>query len=206
MGDLKKVGIMGGTFDPIHMGHLIIAETAREAFDLEEILFIPSGVSYMKSNVLDKKTRVTMTGIAIEDNPHFALSTIEVDRDGNSYSYETIAELKKHNTDTEYYFIVGADSLFHMEKWMCPEKIFSECVILAAIRSGSTAEEFNAQIEYLKESYKADIRMVPTKSLDISSTAIREKAERGSSIQYLVPDKVREYIDKNNIYRNDDIQ
>lgn len=206
MGDLKKVGIMGGTFDPIHMGHLIIAETAREAFDLEEILFIPSGVSYMKSNVLDKKTRVTMTGIAIEDNPHFALSTIEVDRDGNSYSYETIAELKKHNPDTEYYFIVGADSLFHMEKWMCPEKIFSECVILAAIRSGSTAEEFNAQIEYLKESYKADIRMVPTKSLDISSTAIREKAERGSSIQYLVPDKVREYIDKNNIYRNDDIQ
>lgn len=206
MGDLKKVGIMGGTFDPIHMGHLIIAETAREAFDLEEILFIPSGVSYMKSNVLDKKTRVTMTGIAIEDNPHFALSTIEVDRDGNSYSYETIAELKKHNPDTEYYFIVGADSLFHMEKWMHPDKIFSECVILAAIRSGSTAEEFAAQIEHLREIYKADIRMIPTKSLDLSSTAIREKAENGSSIHYLVPDKVREYIEKNNIYRENDNQ
>ena len=206
MGDLKKVGIMGGTFDPIHMGHLIIAETAREAFDLEEILFIPSGVSYMKSNVLDKKTRVTMTGIAIEDNPHFALSTIEVDRDGNSYSYETIAELKKHNPDTEYYFIVGADSLFHMEKWMHPDKIFSECVILAAIRSGSTAEEFAAQIEHLREMYKADIRMIPTKSLDLSSTAIREKAENGSSIHYLVPDKVREYIEKNNIYRENDNQ
>ena len=206
MGDLKKVGIMGGTFDPIHMGHLIIAETAREAFALEEILFIPSGVSYMKSNVLDKKTRVTMTGIAIEDNPHFALSTIEVDRDGNSYSYETICELKKHNPDTEYYFIVGADSLFHMEKWMHPEKIFSECIILAAIRSGSTADEFKEQIDYLKETYHADIRMIPTKSFDLSSTAIREKAEKGYSIQYLVPDKVREYIEKNHIYRAEDAQ
>lgn len=201
MNSSKRVGIMGGTFDPIHMGHLIIAETAREAFELDEILFIPSGISYMKSNVLDKKTRVTMTGIAIEDNPYFALSTIEVDRDGNSYSYETITELKKNNPNTKYYFIVGADSLFHMQKWKNPEKIFEECTILAAIRSGSTPEEFDAQIAHLKEQYHADIRLIPTKSLDISSTAIREKAEKGGSIQYLVPDKVREYIAKNNIYQ-----
>lgn len=201
MSNAKKVGIMGGTFDPIHMGHLIVAETAREAFDLDEILFIPSGISYMKSNVLDKKTRVTMTGIAIEDNPYFALSTIEVDRDGNSYSYETLEELKKYNQDTEYYFIVGADSLFQMQKWKNPDKIFKECTILAAIRAGSTPEEFDAQIAHLEEEYHADIRLIPTQSLDISSTAIREKAEKGGSIQYLVPDKVREYIEKNNIYK-----
>lgn len=199
----KKVGIIGGTFDPIHMGHLIVAETAREAYELDEVLFIPSGLSYMKSNVLDKKTRVTMTGIAIESNPHFALSTIEVDRDGNSYSYETIAELKKHHPNTQYYFIVGADSLFDMEKWMHPEKIFSECIILAAIRSGNTEEEFSEQIEHLKNEYGADIRLIPTTSLDISSTDIRKKVAEGRSIQYLVPFKVKDYIEKNNIYKED---
>lgn len=199
----KKVGIIGGTFDPIHMGHLIVAETAREAYNLDEVLFIPSGVSYMKSNVLDKKTRVTMTGIAIESNPHFALSTIEVDRDGNSYSYETIEELKRHNPDTEYYFIVGADSLFDMEKWMHPEKIFSECIILAAIRTGNTEEEFAEQIKYLTDLYHADIRLIPTKSLDISSTDLRNKVANGQSIQYLVPYKVKDYIEKNNIYKQD---
>lgn len=199
----KKVGIIGGTFDPIHMGHLIIAETARETYGLDEVLFIPSGLSYMKSNVLDKKTRVTMTGIAIESNPHFALSTIEVDRDGNSYSYETIAELKKHHPNTEYYFIVGADSLFDMEKWKHPEKIFSECIVLAATRSGSTEEEFRAQMQYLTEQYGADIRLIPTASLDISSTDIRKKVTEGRSIQYLVPFKVKEYIEKNNIYKED---
>ena len=107
----KKVGIMGGTFNPIHLGHLIIAEEAFEAYDLDEVLFVPSGISYMKdpSEVLDAKKRVHMTGLAIEDNPHFALSTIEIDRDGNSYSYETLETLRKQNPNTEYYFLVGAD-------------------------------------------------------------------------------------------------
>ncbi len=197
----KRAGIMGGTFNPIHIGHLTIAEAAREAFGLNEVLFIPSGVSYMKSNVLDKETRVAMTKIAIEDNPYFVLSTIEADRDGDSYSYETIATLRKLNPDTKYYFIVGADSLSVMHRWKNPEKIFAECTILAAIRSGSTPEEFNAQAAFLKEQFHADIRLIPAQSFDLSSTAIREKAKKGDSIRYLVPDKVREYIQKNNIYR-----
>lgn len=200
----KKVGIMGGTFNPIHLGHMLVAETAYETFDLDEILFVPSGIPYMKENVLDAKTRITMTGLAIEGNSHFALSTIEVDRDGNSYSYETIRDLKAANPNIEYYFIVGADSLFKMDKWMCPEKIFSEVIVLVARRPGHAEEELNAQIKELKEKYNADIRMLPINCVDISSTNIRDKVRNHQSIRYMVHDQVIEYINKNHIYWSED--
>ena len=200
----KKVGIMGGTFNPIHLGHMLVAETAYETFDLDEILFVPSGIPYMKENVLDAKTRITMTGLAIEGNSHFALSTIEVDRDGNSYSYETIRDLKTANPNIEYYFIVGADSLFKMDKWKCPEKIFSEVIVLVARRPGHAEDELNAQIAALKEKYNADIRMLPINCVDISSTNIRDKVRNRQSIRYMVHDQVIEYINKNHIYWSED--
>lgn len=200
----KKVGIMGGTFNPIHLGHMLVAETAYETFNLDEILFVPSGIPYMKENVLDAKTRITMTGLAIEDNSHFALSTIEVDRDGNSYSYETIRDLKVANPNVEYYFIVGADSLFKMDKWMCPEKIFSEVIVLVARRPGHAEEEFSAKIAELQEKYNADIRMLPINCVDISSTNIRDKVRNHQSIRYMVHQQVIEYINKNHIYWSED--
>ena len=196
----KKVGIMGGTFNPIHLGHLILAEAAREHFELDEILFIPSGVPYMKENVLDSKTRVSMTGLAIEDNPFFALSTMVVDRGGNSYSYETIATLKEKNPMTKYYFIAGADSLFSMEKWMHPELIFKNCTVVVAVRRGHSTDELEEQISLLKEKYKTDIFILPTRTVDISSTAIRDRIHDGRSIRYMVHDKVGQYITKNNLY------
>ena len=200
----KKVGIMGGTFNPIHLGHMLVAENAYETFDLDEILFVPSGESYMKENVLDAKTRITMTGVAIEDNSHFALSTIEVDRGGNSYSYETIEELKKHNPNTEYYFIVGADSLMNMEKWKNPEKIFNEVTILVAVRMGCTKDQLIEKIEELKEKFKgAKFFILPINTVDISSTSIRDKVRKGKSIRYMVHYKVIEYIKKNHIYLED---
>lgn len=200
----KKVGIMGGTFNPIHLGHMLVAENAYETFDLDEILFVPSGIPYMKEDVLDAKTRITMTGIAIEDNSHFALSTIEVDRDGNSYSYETIRDLKAANPNIEYYFIVGADSLFKMDKWMCPEKIFNEVVILVARRLGNDGPELDEKVNELKEKYNADIRMLPINCVDISSTNIREKIKNHKSIRYMVHYRVIEYINKNHIYCSED--
>lgn len=196
----KKVGIMGGTFNPIHIGHLILAESAREYYELDEILFVPSGIPYMKENVLDSKTRIHMTGIAIEENPHFALSTIEVDRGGNSYSYETLEYLQEHNPNTQYHFIVGADSLFDIEKWMCPEKIFAACTIIAAIREGHSMIELTQQMEYLREKYNADIRLLPSRSVDISSTDIRDRVRNGDSIRYLVSEQVEKFIHKNHIY------
>ena len=150
---MKKVGILGGTFNPVHMAHLIIAEIAREEAGLDDILFIPSGCSYLKdaSDILPAKDRIHMTGLAIEDNSHFALSTIEIDRGGNSYTCDTLLELKHRYPDQEYYLIVGADNLFTMEEWKDPEVIFGNAKILAAVRGSKKRADMEEKIAELKE-------------------------------------------------------
>ena len=199
---MKKVGIIGGTFNPIHLGHLILAECAYDEFDLDEILFIPTGISHFKdpSIVLDKKTRITLTGEAIGENPHFALSTIETDRPGNSYTSVIFDILKKENPDTEYYLIIGADSLFQIEQWKCPADIMKNAVILAAKRKGQSTKEFLDKIEEIKQKYEADIRLLPCTYIDISSTEIRERIKTGKSIRYLVPEVTEKYIKKHHLY------
>ena len=193
---------MGGTFDPIHNGHLLIAQAALDHYALDEVLFVPSGTPWLKdvTKVLDKKTRVSMTGLAIEDNPGFALSTIEIDREGNSYSYETVEMLKKSNPDVEYYFILGADSLLHLEDWKNPDKLMAACTLLTAVRDDCDEARIKEKIEYLKEKYRAVIELLPTTRIDISSTMIRDKVRAGQSIRYMLPDAVREYIEKHDIY------
>jgi len=198
----KKTGIMGGTFDPIHYGHLILAQTALEAYDLDEILFVPSGTPWLKDStkVLSRNKRVSMTGIAIEDNPNFALSTIEIDREGNSYSYETIEELKKEQPDTEFFFILGADSLLEIEKWKHPDRLMAECTLLVAVRDNCDREGLKKQISYLKEKYHANIHILPAKRIDISSSDIRDLVADGKSIRYMLPDQVIKFIEKNHLY------
>lgn len=158
----KKTGIMGGTFNPIHLGHLLLAENARDSFGLDEILFIPSGCSYMKnaSEIADKQKRLEMTRLAIADNPSFFLSAIEVEREGNSYTCDTLVQLKEAEPETEFYFIVGADSLFSMETWRKPEKIFENCTILAAVRDDKKQEDLQVQISYLQEKFHARIALI----------------------------------------------
>lgn len=201
---MKKVGIMGGTFNPIHMGHLILAENARTQYQLDEILFVPSGNSYMKQDVLESKHRLQMTSLAIEDHPDFALSTIEVEREGNTYTYETLKELHQMNPDTEYFFMVGADSLFSIERWKEPQQIMEQCVLLAAIRNGYDMPQIQEKINELKNRFHADIRSITIPNIDISSTDIRDRVCQNESIRYLVPDKVRAYISKNNLYSKQD--
>lgn len=197
---MKKIGIMGGTFDPIHLGHLLIAENAYEAFELDEILFIPSGIPYMKKGVSDVIDRVNMTKIAIEDNPHFMLSTIEADKASNSYTYETLKELRRQNPENIYYYIVGADSLVNMCYWKEPSSIFEDAVILVANRIGNESTELLKKIEEYKVNFNADIKILPIKQVDISSTDIREKLRKGKSIRYLVPDNVIEYINEHKMF------
>lgn len=197
---MKKIGIMGGTFDPIHLGHLLIAENAYEAFELDEILFIPSGIPYMKKGVSDVIDRVNMTQIAIEDNPHFSLSTIEADKASNSYTYETLKELRRQNPENTYYYIVGADSLVNMCYWKEPSSIFEDAVILVANRIGNESTELLKKIEEYKVNFNADIKILPIKQVDISSTDIRGKVRKGKSIRYLVPDNVIEYINEHKMF------
>ena len=201
----KKTGIMGGTFNPIHVGHLILAETARTEFNLDEILFIPSGISYMKqgTNILSGEQRAEMVALAIANNPHFRLSLMEIERAGNTYTYETLETLHSANPDTEYYFILGADSLFAIRNWKYPEKIFSSCRLLAALREqpDKHTSELMTEIAYLQETYQAGIDLLQCGKMEISSTKIREMIRLGQSVRYLVPDKVIEYMDKKHLYR-----
>ncbi|MGN0305942.1 MAG: nicotinate-nucleotide adenylyltransferase [Lachnospiraceae bacterium] len=202
MSKKKRVGIMGGTFNPIHLGHLIVAENAYEELELDEVLFIPCGMPYLKDTkeVLDPKVRISLVGEAIDDNPHFAMSTMEVDRGGNSYSYETIEELKRVNPEIEYFFLVGADSLFSIEEWKHPEKIFAQVTVAVAIRNGYTPEGLDEKIKALEEKYGTKILKLPCRSVDISSTQIRERVKAGKSIRYMVRYKTEQVIRKNRLY------
>lgn len=198
----KKVGIMGGTFDPIHYGHLILAQNALDTFSLDEILFVPSGTPWLKEStkVLSKNKRVSMTGMAIEDNPDFALSTIEIDREGNSYSYETVEELKKEQPETTFYFIMGADSLLEIERWKHPDRLMADCILLVAVRDDCDREGLKKQIAYLTDKYQADIKILPANRIDISSTKIRQLIREGKSVRYMLPDQIIRFIQKNHLY------
>ena len=199
----NKVGIMGGTFNPVHNGHLLLAEQAREYCNLDEILFMPSGNSYMKNHdeIPDGDTRISMTALAIEDNPYFALSTMEVERKGPTYTCETLAELKKLHSEIQYYFIVGADNPFSIETWWKPEEILSYCTLIVALRGDKEERAILNKAADLKEKYNASIILLPERKFDISSTEIREKIKRGESVRYLLPDKVISYIEKNGLYK-----
>lgn len=202
---MQKIGIMGGTFDPVHIGHLIIAEKAREQFHLDEVLFMPSGTPYMKDiqKVLPGDIRAEMTRLAIEENPFFSISTMEIEKEGSTYTYETLESLHEKNPNTEYFFILGADSLFAIENWKNPEKIFAGCHILAAVRNGRNVEEMEAQAAYLKEKFDADIILIESGHIEVSSSMIRKLVRDGHSIRYLVPDAVYDYIIKNKLYKTD---
>lgn len=201
----KKIGIMGGTFNPIHTGHLLLAENARDSFGLDEILFVPSGHSYMKKDAetLNRKDRYEMTRLAIEDNPTFSISDIEIKREGNTYTCETLSQLKELEPKTEFYFIVGADSLFAMETWWKPEYIFHICTVLAAVRDDKDSDKLQAQISYFEKKFAARIYQITFKEISISSTDIRKRLLNGQSIRYMVPDKVISYIEEHHLYTED---
>ncbi len=199
---MKRIGIMGGTFNPIHLGHLAIARRAQEQFALDEVLFIPSGVPYMKNltEVLPAETRCEMTRLAIKDEPSFRLSTIEVDKSQNTYTFETLQDLKTDDPMAEYYFIMGADSLWAMEQWKNPQEIFLNCHVLAAVRDDKSPEDMDAQIAYLQDKYDARISLLGIDAMDISSSMIRNKVKDSLSIRGLVPEAVETYIYEHKLY------
>lgn len=200
---LSRIGILGGTFNPIHFGHLIMAEQAREFLGLEKVLLIPSGNSYMKdpAQILPAEKRYEMACLAARGNPHFLVSDMEIRRGGDSYTCETLRELKVTCAGAELFYIVGADTLFGIESWKAPEEIFSSCVLAVAVRDGCADEALNQKAEELTQRYNARIRMLPECHIEISSTQIRQRIREGQSIRYLVPEPVRQFIEQNGLYR-----
>ena len=202
----KKIGILGGTFDPIHTAHLIIAEAAYDSFSLDEVLLMPSGHSYLKDNraqkVLPPEIRYEMTCLAAADNPHFTASDFEMRHPGNTYTSETLLALSKLNPRDEFYFIIGADSVYSILTWKDPEVIFENCTLLAAIREdGTPPERFLQEVSRLREEYGAKIDIIEIPAIGISSTDIRNRVKNGRTIHYLVPDAVERYIIETGLYR-----
>ncbi|HAB93661.1 MAG TPA: nicotinate-nucleotide adenylyltransferase [Lachnospiraceae bacterium] len=201
-----RIGILGGTFDPIHYGHLIIAEQARDQYALDKVLLIPSGHSYFKDNRRQKvqppQIRLEMTRIAAEGYAPFEVSDLEVLRPGNTYSFETLEALADRNPDAELFFIVGADTICSMDTWKEPGRLFDACTVLAAMRKDQVdPDSFRNSVRALEEKYGAVIRTVEIPNIGISSTDIRERVGRKKSIHYLVPDPLERYIIENGIYR-----
>lgn len=203
----KRIGIMGGTFDPIHIGHLILGETAYHQFHLDRILFMPAGNpphKRVRENRATDRQRVDMVRLAIASNPHFSLSLEEMHREGYTYTYRTLERLKDQNPDTEYYFILGADSLYTFDEWREPERILRACTILVGTRNHTSDEKLDRVIGELEDKFQGNIQKLESLNIDISSKMIRSWIEKGRSLAYYVPDQVIDYIQKNNIYKGCD--
>lgn len=198
-----KVGIMGGTFDPIHLGHLAMAESAREIFDLAEVLFIPAARPPHKAEkiISSEAHRLMMTFLATKSNDFFHVSPMEMLREGFSYTLDTIDELqKKFGKATELFFIIGSDSAAELSTWHKARELVGKAHFAAAARPGVTVDLAEVKNFFGEEGIK-NIHQFTTPGLEISSTDIRERIQSGRSIKYLVPEVVEEYILRENLYR-----
>lgn len=202
---MRKAGILGGTFDPIHTGHLIMAENAREEAGLERVLFVPARKPPHKldRSICGMEHRLEMVRLAICDNPCFEISEIESARLEESYSVDTVEQLKKANPGTEFYFIIGSDSLLELHKWCEPERLVQLCEFVVAVRPEDDLERIQrSDLGLSSEAVEKLTRHVITSNpIGISASQIRKRVAQGRSIKYLVPAEVEQYIKEHNLYK-----
>ena len=198
----RRIGVMGGTFDPIHTGHLVIAEAVREEYSLDEVLFIPAANPPHKQQqqVTPAAHRLAMTRLATGSNPYFRVSSMEIDRQGLSYTLYTMRELVQQYAGAEFFFITGADEMRDIQQWYHIDELLQLCHFVAAARPGCVPDITRIQEAFGKLG-KARIHELPTLELEISSTDIRSRVRAGRSIRYLVPAVVEEYIYKEGLYQ-----
>lgn len=200
----KKIGILGGTFNPIHFGHLLIAESVRESFDLDKVIFIPSGQPPHKpdSEVIDPEHRLKMVRRAVVSNPFFEASRVEIDTNGFTYTVNTLQTLKKlYGGETELYFIIGADVIPELTTWKEFRTVFGLCEFIAVRRPGIAKKSSEATITKLKSEYAARISLAEAPLIEISSSEIRERCFAGKSLKYMVTQEVEDYIRSEGLYR-----
>ncbi len=197
----KKLGIFGGTFDPIHIGHLIIAQQAYSDFALEKIVFMPAGIPPHKNNSTGSRHRLEMVKLAIEDNPVFSLSEWELKQQKKSYTVDTFKYFEKLNIAEQIYFIIGADSLYDMFNWKNPEYLLKKANIIVAARPGYSLEKTFKDQRY--RDYEDNIYFLDNFKIEISSSTIRNYIRNNKSVKYLLPDKIIKYIASSEIYKGD---
>jgi nicotinate-nucleotide adenylyltransferase len=203
----KKVGIMGGTFDPIHTGHLVVANEVLNFYGLEEIIFIPAGdPPHKKGTVANSFDRYIMTEMAVLSNNRFKVSDVEIKKAGKSYTLNTLLELTKQHPDAEFYFITGTDAVIELPSWREPEKLLNLCKFVAVSRPGISMEEARDKISEINKMFNSSIELFQAPMLQISSTDIRQRFMDGKSTKYLLPESVEQYIIKNNLYGSNDVE
>ena len=201
---MKKYGIFGGSFNPIHYGHLMICEYIKEEMGLDKVIFIPTGNPPHKELELSAEDRYEMVRLAISPNPDFEISDIETTRVKMSYTVDTIRELKKIYKKEKLYFLIGLDSLFQLKTWMKIGDLSQEIEFVVALRPGYLdKEEINKEIDFLRENFGTKINLIKTPLYEISSTDLRDRIREGKSLRYLIPKKVLDYIEESGFYKVD---
>jgi nicotinate-nucleotide adenylyltransferase len=188
-----RLGVMGGTFDPIHYGHLVAASEAASAFGLDKVLFVPTGEPWQKQTITDADHRLAMTKLAIAGNSLFEISTVDVLRGGPTYTIDTLREIHESNPEADLYFITGADSIAQIDSWKDSSQIWPLAHFVGVTRPGHSLE--------VPKSAAGDVSLLEIPALAISSTDIRARVESGKPIDYLLPDSVIDYIHANNLYQ-----
>ena len=188
-----RLGVMGGTFDPIHNGHLVAANEAAHAFDLDQVIFVPTGVPWQKQEITDAKHRFAMTLLAIAGNPKFKISSVDIDRDGPTYTIDTLQDLHQQHPNAELFFITGADSLSQIDTWKGHDQLWSLAKFVGVTRPGHELK--------MPNSPAGAVALLEIPALAISSTDIRARVKAGKPVEYLLPEPVIEYLHDHKLYQ-----
>ncbi|WP_267208059.1 nicotinate-nucleotide adenylyltransferase [Corynebacterium sp. Marseille-P8863] len=196
--DAARIGIMGGTFDPIHHGHLVAASEVADRFQLDEVVFVPTGNPWQKAGrtITAAEDRYLMTVIATASNPRFSVSRVDIDRGGPTYTMDTLRDLREQFPNAQLYFITGADALSSIMSWRDWEHMFELAEFVGVTRPGYELSE-----DMLPEEIQRRVHLIEIPAMAISSTDCRERSEQGRPVWYLVPDGVVQYIGKNQLYQ-----
>ncbi|HML38956.1 MAG TPA: nicotinate-nucleotide adenylyltransferase [Bacillota bacterium] len=201
---MKKIGIIGGTFDPVHYGHLILAEQARAEASLDQVIFMPAMVQPFKlhDKIADGEDRYAMLQEAVAGNPYFSVSRKELDSPEISFTINTLKSCKtEFGEDAELFFIIGTDAFLNLEKWYEAENLIEGFSFVVGMRPGYKEQELRVLVDRLREEYRARIVEINNSEVEISSSDIKKRIREGKSIKYLLPEGVEEYIYRNGLYQ-----
>lgn len=192
----RRIGVMGGTFDPIHHGHLVAASEVADRFDLDEVVFVPTGQPWQKTGTTVAEHRYLMTVIATASNPRFTVSRVDIDRPGPTYTRDTLVDLRRQEPDADWFFITGADALSAIMGWKNYQELFHLAHFIGVTRPGYPLTDLNLP--------SGAVTLIEVPALAISSTDCRRRVRAGGPVWYLVPDGVVQYIAKHGLYQPDD--
>ncbi|MGI6169555.1 MAG: nicotinate-nucleotide adenylyltransferase [Christensenellales bacterium] len=198
----RRVGLLGGTFNPVHVGHVALGMQAKKEFSLDGVVYVPVGLPPHKRDefVADAQDRFAMLQLAVGGQPGLSISRIEMDRQGYTYTVDTLTDLKCLYPDDDFYFIIGADTLFEVQTWKNVARVFELCGFIVFYRPGHHAVAMMEEVGRLREAYGARMQFAEFTGPDVSSTLIRHKLERGESVEGMLPPGVERYILENGVY------